>query len=61
MVLKNTVGFRRSSLRGGELRDGLGALGHGVLGKLARKGKPHRCLNLPGSQSLRLVNLSELP
>ena len=31
---------------GGVLGDGLGALGHGVLGQLAGKNEPYRCLDL---------------
>ena len=60
-MLKNTVGVSMWSLRGGELRDSLGALRHGVLGELAGKGQPHRCLNLPGCEGLGLVDLPQLP
>jgi len=42
-------------LRGGELGDGLGALGHGVLGELAREDEAHRRLDLPGRDGGLLV------
>ena len=58
-MLKNTVGFRGGSLRRGKLGDGLGALGHGVLGQLAGKGQPDRSLDLTGCQRLGLVDLSQ--
>ena len=45
----------RKCLRLGELGDGLGALGHGVLGKLAREHKSHTGLHLAGGQSGFLV------
>ena len=37
-------------LRLGEFGDGLGALGHGVLGKLAREHKSHTRLHLAGGE-----------
>ena len=45
----------QSHLGLGEFGDGLGALGHGVLGKLAREHKSHARLNLAGGKSGFLV------
>ena len=43
--------YTRKRLGLGEFGDGLGALGHGVLGKLAREHKSHTRLHLAGGQS----------
>ena len=42
------------------LGNGLGALTHGVLGKLTRKHQSHGCLDLTRRQSLGLVDLGQL-
>eukprot|EP00295_Goniomonas_pacifica_P035014 CAMPEP_0175956144 /NCGR_PEP_ID=MMETSP0108-20121206/32907_1 /TAXON_ID=195067 ORGANISM="Goniomonas pacifica, Strain CCMP1869" /NCGR_SAMPLE_ID=MMETSP0108 /ASSEMBLY_ACC=CAM_ASM_000204 /LENGTH=89 /DNA_ID=CAMNT_0017283111 /DNA_START=53 /DNA_END=319 /DNA_ORIENTATION=+ len=44
-----------SRARGGVLRDGLGALRHGVLGELAGQEEADGGLDLPGSESATLV------
>ena len=46
---------RRSSLGAGVLGDGLGALGHGVLGELAGQQEAHGRLDLPGRDGGALV------
>ena len=64
-MLKNTLGeppsFHTSHRLGRrELGDRLGPFTHRMLGQLPRQHQPHRRLNLPGRQGLRLVNLREL-
>uniref|UniRef100_A0A453FW86 Uncharacterized protein n=1 Tax=Aegilops tauschii subsp. strangulata TaxID=200361 RepID=A0A453FW86_AEGTS len=48
------------NLRGGELGDGLGALGDGVLGELAGEDEAHGGLDLPGGDGGLLVVAGEL-
>ena len=47
-------------LCGGELGDGLGALGHGVLGQLPGEGQAHGGLDLTGGQGGLLVVAHQL-
>ena len=47
-------------LRGGELGDGLGALGDGVLGELTREDEADRGLDLAGGEGGLLVVAGEL-
>ena len=49
-----------SSLCGGELGDGLGALGHGVLGELTGERQAHGGLDLAGGEGGLLVVAAEL-
>ena len=51
---------RGSGLGRGVLGNGLGALAHGVLGKLTRKHQTDSSLDLTGRQSLGLVDLRQL-
>ena len=53
-VMKNT------NLSGGELGDGLGALGDGVLGELTGKDEADRGLDFPGGKGRLTVVLGEL-
>ena len=50
---------RRVLLNGGVLRDGLGALGNGVLGQLAGKNETNSSLNFAGRHSCSLTVTSE--
>ena len=51
---------RRQHLGGGELGDGLGALGDGVLGELSGEHEADGGLDLPGGEGGLLVVLGEL-
>jgi len=52
--------FCVAPLGGGELGDGLGALGHGVLGQLPGEDQAHRRLDLAGGHGGLLVVASQL-
>ena len=53
--------FFNESLGLSVLGDGLGALGHGMLGELTREAEPDSCLNLAGGNSAPLVGTRKNP